>query len=124
MSYVALATNQYEQMTKFYGRDLGFRTVASWDRPTARGCTFDLGGLRLEILDAARENRTLRLEPPADRVHLVVEVDDVEAARAALAVDAPAPEDTSWGTRLFRLRDPDGTWVTYLQPIHGPKDDR
>ena len=115
MSYVALATNQYEQMTKFYGQDLGFRTIGAWDRPSARGCTFDLGGLRMEILDAGREERPLDLEPPSDRVHLVVEVDDVDAARAALAVDVPSPEDTSWGARLFRVRDPDGTWLTYLQ---------
>jgi hypothetical protein len=36
-----------------------------------------LGGL--EILDSARERRPLRLCEPADRFHVVVEVEDIEA---------------------------------------------
>jgi len=115
MSYVALATTRFDDMTRFYGQDLGFTTVRAWDRPDARGCVFDLHGLHLEVFDADREKRPLDLEPPADRVHLVVETDDVDAAHGRLAIEAPAPEDTSWGSRVFRLRDPDGVAVTFLQ---------
>jgi catechol 2,3-dioxygenase-like lactoylglutathione lyase family enzyme len=115
VSYVALATERFEEVARFYGTDLGFPTLRSWDRNDARGRVFDLRGLYLEILDALREKRPLALEPPADRVHLVIEVDDVRAERSRLVIDAPEPEETSWGARLFRLRDPDGVGVTFLQ---------
>ena len=115
MSYVALATNAFDAVTTFYGHDLGFPVVEEWDRPTGRGRRFDLLGLRLEILDNARERRPLRLGTPADRIHLVVEVSDLEAARDTFRIDAPPPQTVSWGARLFEVRDPDGVAVTFLE---------
>jgi catechol 2,3-dioxygenase-like lactoylglutathione lyase family enzyme len=115
MSYVALATNAFEAVTKFYGHDLGFPVVEEWDRPTGRGRRFDLLGLRLEILDNTRERRPLSLGAPADRVHLVVEVSDIEAACETFRIDAPPPQVVSWGARLFQVRDPDGVAVTFLE---------
>ena len=115
MSYVALATNAFDAVTRFYGHDLGFPVVEGWDRPTGRGRRFDLLGLRLEILDNARERRPLRLGAPADRVHLVVEVSDLEAVRDSSRIGAPPPHVVSWGARLFEVRDPDGVSVTFLE---------
>jgi len=115
VSYVALATERFDRVARFYGTVLGFPTLRSWDRPDARGRVFDLRGLQLEILDATRERRPLELRPPADRVHLVIEVDDIHAEWSRLAIEAPQPERTSWGSCLFRLRDPDGVGVTFLQ---------
>ena len=115
MSYVALATNAFDAVTTFYGHDLGFPVVEEWDRRTGRGRRFDLLGLRLEILDNARERRPLRLEAPADRIHLVVEVSDIDAACETFRIGAPAPQAVSWGARLFEVRDPDGISVTFLE---------
>jgi len=115
MSYVALATDAFDAVTKFYGEDLGFPVVEEWDRPTGRGRRFDLLGLRLEILDNARERRPLRLGTPADRVHLVVEVSDLDAACHTFRIGAPPPQAVSWGARLVELRDPDGVAVTFLE---------
>jgi len=115
MSYMALATDFFDEVVLFYGEALGFPTVGRWDRPNGRGQRFDLGGLRLEILDNTRERRPLRLEDTADRVHVVVEVDDVEAAHSRITIEAPSPKATSWGARLFQIRDPDGVPVTFLQ---------
>lgn len=56
----------------------------------------------------------LALGPPAGRVHLVVEVTDIDQARQ-LRTAAPAPEAVSWGARLFQVRDPDGVPVTFIQ---------
>jgi catechol 2,3-dioxygenase-like lactoylglutathione lyase family enzyme len=120
LSYVALVTNEFEAVTRFYGAELGFPVRREWDQPNARGCLFDLHGLQLEILDNRREARQLELPPPGDRVHVVVEVDDVDAEHRRLGISAPAPVDTSWGTRLFRLRDPDGVGVTFLQWVAHP----
>ncbi|MDF9391904.1 MULTISPECIES: VOC family protein [Methylococcus] len=115
MSYVALTTRQFEALTDFYGKALGFAVLQQWDRPNGRGCVFDLNGLKLEILDAAREKAALELGPVGDRIHLVIEVADVDAAYRSLAMAAPPPVTTSWGARTFSLRDPDGTAVCYLQ---------
>jgi catechol 2,3-dioxygenase-like lactoylglutathione lyase family enzyme len=115
MSYVALGTDFFNEVTRFYGTLLGFPVVAEWDRPHGRGRRYDLGGLRLEILDNTRERRCLELYKPGERTHLVIEVDDIELARHKLATATPEPQTVSWGARLFQLRDPDGIPVTFLQ---------
>jgi catechol 2,3-dioxygenase-like lactoylglutathione lyase family enzyme len=116
MSYVALATDAFASMVHFYGRRLRFPVVAEWDRATGRGCRFDLGGgLRLELLDNAREKRGAKLLWSNERTHIVVEVADIESVWRNLALDVPMPQQTSWGARIFQLRDPDGTAVTYLE---------
>jgi catechol 2,3-dioxygenase-like lactoylglutathione lyase family enzyme len=117
MSYVALATQRFDEVVEFYGGLLGFPVVDQWDRPNARGRRFDLGGMRLEILDNQRKQSPVLLGAPVDRVQLVVEVDDIEAARESIDIEVPLPECTSWGARLFQVRDPDDIPVTFLQWI-------
>ena len=115
MSYVALVTGRFDEMTRFYGELLGFPVVEQWDRENARGRRFDAGGMRVEIIDQARERRPLELGDPADRVHIVIEVSDMAEARARINVDAPPAKDTSWGARVFQIHDPDGIPITFLQ---------
>lgn len=115
MSYVALVTDRFEEVAMFYGTLLGFPVVEEWDRDNARGRRFELGGLRLEILDNSRERNPLSLGEPGDRFHVAVEVEDIEAARNEIAIGAPPVQDTSWGARIFQVRDPDGVPVTFLQ---------
>ena len=122
MSYVALATQRYDEVVEFYGGLLGFPVVDEWDRPNARGRRFDLGGMRLEILDNERKQRPVPIGAPADRIQLVVEVDDIEKAREAIDIEAPLPQCTSWGARLFQVRDPDCIPVTFLQWIETDGD--
>jgi hypothetical protein len=57
MSYVALATDSFDAVARFYGEDLGFAVAGEWDRANGRARRFDLHGLRLEILDNARRAR-------------------------------------------------------------------
>jgi catechol 2,3-dioxygenase-like lactoylglutathione lyase family enzyme len=118
MSYVALATDSFDEMTRFYGDILLFPTIAAWDRPTGRGRRFDLGGgLRLEILDNVREKQPAALFAPGGRTHIVIEVADIDVAWRSLVLNAPAPQTMSWGARLFQIRDPDGIAITYLEWI-------
>ncbi len=114
MSYVALVTDRFDEMVRFYGDDLGFEVLEQWDRSNARGIRFDLGGVRLEILDNQREREPLSLGTPADRFHVVIEVDDIEVARQRLKIDAPPARTTSWGAETFELCDPDAVCVTFL----------
>ena len=115
MSYIALVTSQYDEVTDFYGEQLGFPVVDQWDRANGRGRRFDTGGMRLEIIDNEREQHQRSLGETADKVHIVVEVDTIDEAKNNIKLDAPSIQDTSWGSRLFRVRDPDGISVTFLQ---------
>ena len=115
MSYAALVTNRFDEVTHFYGELLGFPVIEQWDRANGRGQRFDTGGMRLEILDNEREQRQLELGEPTDRFHIVIEVKNIDEARERIKVDAPPTQDTSWGSRLFRVNDPDGIPVTFLQ---------
>lgn len=113
MSWVALATTRYDETCAFYDKTLGCAVVDGWDQPAGRATVFDLGGMKLEILDASRE-KAMPLGDPKDRVHLVIEVTDVDAFRKKIKGEAAEPHDTSWGARILRLRDPDGIAVTVL----------
>ncbi|HEX5137545.1 MAG TPA: VOC family protein [Planctomycetota bacterium] len=113
MSWVALATRRYDAVCAFYGTTLGCPVVDGWDRPSARATVFELNGMRLEVLDASRE-RAVALGDPKDRVHLVLEVANVDAFRSGIKGEVPEPHDTSWGARVLPLRDPDGIPVTVL----------
>lgn len=115
MSYVALLTDRFDEVAQFYEELLGFPLVAEWNRANARGRRFDCSDLRVEILDNARERKPLPLGAPADRFHIVIEVEDIEAVRRRIALDTPGPQSVSWGARLFQVRDPDGVPVTFLQ---------
>jgi hypothetical protein len=57
----------------------------------------------------------VRLYESPDRVHVIVEVEDIDAAWSRLAIETPAPRAVSWGARLFQIRDPDGSGVPFLQ---------
>ncbi len=118
MSYIAFATDRFDAVADFYGETLGFPVVSAWDRVRGRGRRFDLGGgVRLEILDNRREPSPAAL-PAAGRVHVVVEVEDIQATWAAARLkmeSAPAPARTSWGASVFQVHDPDGVPVTFLQ---------
>ena len=116
MSYLALVTSRFEEAAEFYGSSLGFPVLEQWDREHGRGRRFDIGGgVRLELLDNAREHSPLKVHEPGERFQLVVEVDDIHAARTRLRISTPEPSHVSWGAILFQLRDPDGIPVTFLQ---------
>ncbi len=111
-----MATRRFDEMVRYYRDTLGFPELRAWERPGARGSQLDLGGgLRLELLDATAERRPLTLGSPDGRCQLVIEVQDLDAARARLALPTPDPVSTSWGARLFGLQDPDGTQVWFLE---------
>ena len=57
----------------------------------------------------------LTLGEPADRFHVVVEVEDIEDARHRIKIEAPPSQAVSWGAHLFQVRDPDGIPITFLQ---------
>jgi catechol 2,3-dioxygenase-like lactoylglutathione lyase family enzyme len=115
MSYIALATHRFEAVMEFYIDQLGLRLIDQFERTGARGAHIDLGsGAKLEILDASRQSRPMTIQEPADdRIHVVIETDDIinDCKRLSLA----EPKSTSWGAKVVALRDPDGVSVWFLQ---------
>jgi uncharacterized glyoxalase superfamily protein PhnB len=59
-----------------------------------------------------------------ERHGFVIEVVDIESVWRNLALDVPMPQQTSWGARIFQLRDPEGTAVTYLEWTQDRGDSR
>ncbi|MFM1802463.1 MAG: hypothetical protein RJA81_1815 [Planctomycetota bacterium] len=115
MSYVALATLRFDEMLAFYSQKLGLKVIESFDRSNARGAFIDLrGGSRLELIDASRQSRPMKLGNQADdRFHIVIETDDISQDAATL--DLPEPQKTSWSASIIALRDPDNVSIWFLQ---------
>jgi len=47
----------------------------------------------------------------------VKDVDELWAYLEAKGVDAPRPQDASWGERYFHLQDPDGHELSFAKPL-------
>jgi len=125
MSYVALATDNFDLMSSFYRETLGFAVLQEWDRPRGRGRRFDLGGgLRLELLDNQREPKPMVIPILGDRLHVVVEVAHIEEIRVKILCELPEVQRVSWGALLFQIRDPDGTPITYIEWTEPVASDR
>lgn len=123
MGFVSLMTDRYAEMVSFYRDRLGGRVERAWERPGARGMLLDMGGLRLELMDATRERRQPKADKSPTGIHLVIEVGGLDARSSALGL--PAPVATSWGARLVTLADPDGLPVSLLEwtgPPPGSRD--
>ena len=117
MSYVALATRRFDEMLSFYHHRLGLELVSQFERPGARGAFISLGnGARLELVDAAAQARPMQLSETADdRLHIVIECEEIHAEAKRLGL--PAPKKVSWGALVSTLKDPDGVSVWFLQWI-------
>ena len=115
MGFVSLATAQFDAMSAFYCGTLGGTVLKSWDRDNARGMLLDLGGLRLELMDATRERNPPTLREPDGRFHLVIEVNNIMERHRALPEGTPLPRAMSWGASAVTMLDPDGLKVFFLQ---------
>lgn len=115
MSFVALVTDRFDEMAAFYGLTMGFAEVKRWERSNGRGIRFDLGSLVLELVDNQRKSSPLKLRGATNRVHLVVELDDINDVRQKIPLATGEPTTTAWGAKLLEFTDPDGTTLTLLQ---------
>lgn len=113
MGFVSLMTARYAEMVSFYRDRLGGRVERAWERPGARGMLVDLGGLRVELMDATREGQRGALEKTNKGIHLVIEVAGLHGLAGAMGL--PEPASTSWGAKLVTLADPDGLPVSLLE---------
>jgi catechol 2,3-dioxygenase-like lactoylglutathione lyase family enzyme len=103
--HVYVETRHYEKTIAFW-EALGFAVAESWGEADHRACRLAAGTARVVLAEAGAGH-----DPQRATVHLaVVEPDTLDASIATTdAVDVISPlEDTHWGTRWIRVRDPDG----------------
>ena len=114
LSHVFLLVSDLARSIHFYGQLLD-REPASQDTRHAR---FDLGQVSLTIHEDLAPGEVLawKVDPVPERrgwgVYLTFPTDDLERAHKKLAgIGAKiltTPRRTSWGTRMFLVKDPDG----------------
>jgi len=119
---VALTTDDFERLTKFYADGLGLKPAAFWQNDGGRAVMLDLGHAALEIFDEAQARAVDRLESGgrvSGRVRFALQVPDLQAAMDRLLAHGATlvhpPVVTPWGDHNVRLQDPDGMQITLFQ---------
>jgi catechol 2,3-dioxygenase-like lactoylglutathione lyase family enzyme len=119
---VAITTNDFEQLTRFYTEGLGISPTAFFENDGGHAAMVDLGQATLEIFDEAQARAIDQLEAGArvsGQVRLALQVADLKVAmdrllaRGARLVHEPV--HTPWGDYNVRLQAPDGMQVTLFQ---------
>jgi len=119
---VAITTQEYERLVRFYSAGLGLAPTAEWKAGEHRGLMLEMGEATLEIFEPGYAAYVDELEAGArlsGRIRFAVQVPDLEVAKDRLIANGAtlvhAPVKTPWGDYNVRLQDPDGLQVTLFQ---------
>ena len=103
--HIYVETRHFEKTIAFW-EALGFAVAESWGEGDHRACRLFAGTARVVLAEAGAGH-----DPQRATVHLAMADPATldEEIGGADAVDVISPlEDTHWGTRWIRVRDPDG----------------
>jgi catechol 2,3-dioxygenase-like lactoylglutathione lyase family enzyme len=119
---VALTTEDYERLSRFYRDGLGLEPSQLWTEDQGRALILELGSATLEVFDETQARTVDAIEAGrrvSGQVRLALRVPDLEAAMERLLAHGAKlvhpPVLTPWGDRNVRLEDPDGMQVTLFQ---------
>lgn len=119
---VALTTQDYEALVKFYQEGLGLDPAQLWTNEHGQALIFEMGKGTLEIFDEPHAASVDQLEVGrrvSGQVRLALEVPDVQTAvQRAVASGAKLvhePIITPWGHYNARLESPDGLQITLFE---------
>lgn len=119
---VALTTDDYEQLVKFYSAGLGIEPAAIWNNDGGRALILDMGKATLELFDEKQAAVVDALEAGrrvSGQIRFALQVPDLNAAMERLlahgAILVHEPVLTPWGDYNVRLQDPDGLQITLFQ---------
>ena len=123
---VALTTNEYERLVKFYCEGLGIEPSAIWNNDGGKALILDMGKATLELFDERQAEVIDQLEVGrriSGQIRFALQVPDLAAAIERLLVHGATlvhePVLTPWGDTNARLEDPDGMQITlYQAPEH------
>ena len=119
---VAITTQEYERLVKFYCDGLGIEPAAIWNNDGGRALILDMGRATLELFDEKQAEVIDQLEAEkrvSGPIRFALQVPDLHAAMERLLAHGATlvhpPVMTPWGDYNVRLQDPDGMQVTLFQ---------
>ncbi len=119
---IALTSNDYDRLLKFYCAGLGLEPAEVWDNDQGNGLILNLGSATLELFDEKQANTVDQIEAGqrvSGQVRLAFQVPDLNAAMERLlahgAILVHQPVVTPWGDINVRFQDPDGLQITLFQ---------
>jgi catechol 2,3-dioxygenase-like lactoylglutathione lyase family enzyme len=125
---VALTTNDYERLVKFYCDGLGIEPAAIWNNDGGQALVLDMGHATLEIFDEAQAQLVDQIEAAkriSGQVRFALQVPDLKAAMERMLAHGATlvhpPVVTPWGDTNVRLQDPDGMQITLFQVRENPE---
>ena len=123
---VALTTNDYERLVKFYCDGLGIEPAAIWNNDGGQALVLDMGHATLEIFDEAQAQLVDQIEAAkriSGQVRFALQVPDLKAAMERMLAHGATlvhpPVVTPWGDTNVRLQNPDGMQITLFQVPEG-----
>lgn len=119
---VAITTNDFERLTKFYCAGLDIEPAAIWNNGDGHALILNMGNATLEIFDEAQAQTIDQIEAGkrvSGQIRFAIQVPDLKSAMERLlangAILVHPPIMTPWGDHNVRLQDPDGMQVTLFQ---------
>jgi methylmalonyl-CoA/ethylmalonyl-CoA epimerase len=119
---VALTTEEYERMVKFYCDGLGLEPAQVWPEDQGRATVLDMGRATLEVFDEKQAETIDQIEVGrrvSERIRFALQVPDLKATMERClehgATPVHPPVVTPWGDHNVRLQDPDDMQITLYQ---------
>jgi catechol 2,3-dioxygenase-like lactoylglutathione lyase family enzyme len=112
-SRILLHPGDLDRSLHFYEQTIGLAIYREWGTGPSRGVAFFLGGGGLLEVSGGSP------QPPSGATGLVLQVRDLDAARAFLVergvVPEREPEMKPWGLLEMTVRDPDGLALIFVE---------
>ena len=119
---VAITTQDYERLVKFYCLGLGIEPAAVWNNDGGKALMLNMGNATLEIFDERQAKVIDDLEVGkrvSGQILFALQVPDLKAAMERMLANGATlvhePVLTPWGDYNVRLQDPDGMQITLFQ---------
>lgn len=119
---VAITTQDYERLVKFYCLGLGIEPAAVWNNDGGKALLLNMGNATLEIFDERQAEVVDELEVGkrvSGQIRFALQVPDLKAAMERMLANGATlvhePVLTPWGDYNVRLQDPDGMQITLFQ---------
>lgn len=123
---VAITSQDYERLVKFYCLGLGIEPAAVWNNDGGKAMMLEMGRATLEIFDARQAEVIDGLEVGkrvSGQIRFALQVPDLKAAMDRMLANGATlvhePVMTPWGDFNVRLQDPDGMQITLFQASKG-----
>ncbi|MBN8657625.1 MAG: VOC family protein [Anaerolineae bacterium] len=119
---VAITTQDYERLVKFYCLGLGIEPAAVWNNDGGKALMLNMGSATLEIFDERQAEVVDELEVGrriSGEIRFALQVPDLKAATERMLANGATlvhePVLTPWGDYNVRFQDPDGMQITLFQ---------